>query len=140
MPGNIASFEEMSLQWRAVGNTVSNLTSLRFEPQTFRSRYQRVTARPNGRSVFSQSQKKVFELFSLRLTMSWDRRILYITTTTIGTTTTINAFVSGAGSLLFSFGTVKSNPVFSSACHNCDISLREAVSPRHSNVEIGPAN
>ena len=49
-PGNTAPFEEMSQRWRAVGNTVSDLTGLRFEPQTSRSRDERVTARPTGRS------------------------------------------------------------------------------------------
>ena len=48
-PGNTAPFEEMSQRWRAVGNTVSDLTGLRFEPQTSRSRDERVTARPTGR-------------------------------------------------------------------------------------------
>ena len=37
-PGNTASLEEMSQRWRAVGNTVSDLTGARFEPQTSRSR------------------------------------------------------------------------------------------------------
>ena len=45
-PGNTAPFEEMSLRWRAIGNTVSDLTGPRFEPQTSRSRDERVTARP----------------------------------------------------------------------------------------------
>ena len=35
-PGDTASFEEMSQQWRAVGNTVSNLANPRFEHQTSR--------------------------------------------------------------------------------------------------------
>ena len=34
-------------RWQAVGNTVSNLTRPRFEPQISRSRDERVTARPN---------------------------------------------------------------------------------------------
>ena len=46
--GNIAPFEEMPQRWRAVGNTVSDLTSPRFEPQTSCSRNERVTARPTG--------------------------------------------------------------------------------------------
>ena len=46
---NTAPFEEMSQRWRAVGNTVSDLTGPRFEPLTSRSRDERVTARPNGR-------------------------------------------------------------------------------------------
>ena len=48
-PGSTASFEEMLQRWRAVGNTVSNLVGPRFEPQTFHSRNERVTARPSGR-------------------------------------------------------------------------------------------
>ena len=48
-PGNTAPFEEMSQRWRAIGNTVSDLTGPRFEPQTSRSRDERVTARPTGR-------------------------------------------------------------------------------------------
>ena len=39
----------MLQRWRTVGNTVSDLTSQRFEPQTFRSKDERVTARPTGR-------------------------------------------------------------------------------------------
>ena len=39
----------MSQRRRAVGNTVSDLTGPRFEPQTSRSRDERVTARPTGR-------------------------------------------------------------------------------------------
>ena len=50
-PGNTASFEEMSQWWRAVGNTVSDLTGPRFKPQTSRSRDKRVTARPTGRYI-----------------------------------------------------------------------------------------
>ena len=33
-PGKTAPLEEMSSWWRAVGNTVSDLTDSRFEPQT----------------------------------------------------------------------------------------------------------
>ena len=47
--GNTASFEEMSQRRRTVGNTVFDLTGPRFEPQTSRSRDERVTARPTGR-------------------------------------------------------------------------------------------
>ena len=36
----------MLQRWRAVGNTASDLTGLRFEPQTSRSRDERFTARP----------------------------------------------------------------------------------------------
>ena len=48
-PCNTAPFEKKSQRWRAVGNTVSDLTGPRFEPQTSRSRDERVTARPTGR-------------------------------------------------------------------------------------------
>ena len=41
-PGNTAPFKEMSPGWRAVGNTVSDLTGTKFEPQTSRSRDERV--------------------------------------------------------------------------------------------------
>ena len=37
-PDNTALFEEMLQRWQAVGNTVSDLTGLRFEPQTSRCR------------------------------------------------------------------------------------------------------
>ena len=48
-PSNTAApFEEMSPQWRAVDNSASNLTSPRFEPQTSRSRDERVTTRPTA--------------------------------------------------------------------------------------------
>ena len=43
-PGNTDPFEKMLQRWRAVGNTVSDLTGPRFEPQTSRSRDERVTA------------------------------------------------------------------------------------------------
>ena len=43
--GNTAPFEEMLQRWRVVGNTVSDLTGPRFEPQTSRYRDERVTAR-----------------------------------------------------------------------------------------------
>ena len=47
--GNTASFEEMLQRWRAVGNTVFDLTGPRFEFQTSRSRDERVTVRPTRR-------------------------------------------------------------------------------------------
>ena len=43
-PGNTASFKEISQRWRAA------LTGPRFEPQTSRSRDERVTARPFNHS------------------------------------------------------------------------------------------
>ena len=48
-PGNAASFEKMLQQLRAVGNIVFDWTGPRFEPQTSRSRGERVNARPTGR-------------------------------------------------------------------------------------------
>ena len=45
-PCNTATFEDMLLQWQAVGNTASDLTSPRFELPTSRSRDERVTAQP----------------------------------------------------------------------------------------------
>ena len=38
----------MPQKWQAIGNTVSDLTGPRFEPQTSRSRGERVTAQPTG--------------------------------------------------------------------------------------------
>ena len=61
-PGNTVPFEEMSQRSRAVGNTVSNLTCLRFESQTSRSRDERVTARPTGRLVDIGSYRSLFNL------------------------------------------------------------------------------
>ena len=40
----IAPFEEMSQRWRAAGQTVSDLASPRFQPQTSRSRDERVSS------------------------------------------------------------------------------------------------
>ena len=45
--GNTAPFEEMWQQWQAIGNTVSNLTGPRFEPQTSRFRDEHVIAQTN---------------------------------------------------------------------------------------------
>ena len=50
-PGNTATFEEMSQRWRAVGNTVPDLTGRKFELQTNRSRDEGVTARPTVRNI-----------------------------------------------------------------------------------------
>ena len=44
----VGKFEEMLQQWQAIGNTVTNLTGPRFEPQASCSRDKRVTARPTG--------------------------------------------------------------------------------------------
>ena len=50
----IRSFEEILQRWKDVGNTVSDLTSLRFEHQTSRSRDERVTARPTKKFLIWQ--------------------------------------------------------------------------------------
>ena len=46
--GNTASFKGMLQRWQAVGNTVFDLTGLRFEPQTFLFSDERVAAQPTG--------------------------------------------------------------------------------------------
>ena len=48
-PDNTATFEERSQRWRAVGNSVFDLTGPRFKPTTSGFRDERVTARPPGR-------------------------------------------------------------------------------------------
>ena len=63
-PGNTATFEGMLQRWRAVGNTVFDLTGLRFEPQTSRSRDERVTVQPTGRSKNEISYKSLCPLFN----------------------------------------------------------------------------
>ena len=50
--GNTASFEETSQGLRVVGNTVSDLTGLSFEPQTSRCRDECVSVRPSGWFTF----------------------------------------------------------------------------------------
>ena len=45
-PDNAASVEKMLQRWRAAGNTVSDLTGPRFEPQTSRSTDECITAWP----------------------------------------------------------------------------------------------
>ena len=47
--GYTVPFEELLKRWRVIGNTVSNLTSQRFEAQTSRSKDENVTARATGR-------------------------------------------------------------------------------------------
>ena len=54
--GNTTPFEEMLKRWRAVGNTVSNLISPRFEQQTSHSRDKRNTAQ--SLSLHNYSQEK----------------------------------------------------------------------------------
>ena len=48
-PSNTAPFEEILQRWGAIGNTISDLTGPRFEPQTSSSRDKRIIARPTGR-------------------------------------------------------------------------------------------
>ena len=48
-PGQHIFFEEMLQRWRAVGNTVADLTGPKLEPQTSRSGDERVATRPTGR-------------------------------------------------------------------------------------------
>ena len=48
-PGNTTPFKKMSQLWQIVGNTVSNLTGPRLEPQTSRSIDKRLTSRPTSR-------------------------------------------------------------------------------------------
>ena len=50
--GNTAPFKEILQWWQAVGNFVSDLTGLRFEPQTSRFKDEYVTPRPTGRPRF----------------------------------------------------------------------------------------
>ena len=45
-PGSAASFEEMSQRWQTNGNAVIDSTGPRFEPQTYCSRADRITAWP----------------------------------------------------------------------------------------------
>ena len=57
-PGNSAPFEKFLQRWQTVGNPESDSTGLRFEPQTFRSKYKRFTALPTGRLIFKVSLVK----------------------------------------------------------------------------------
>ena len=57
--GSTTSFKEMSQRWRSVGNTLCDLTGPRFEPQTSRSRDERLNTRPTGRYFeFCYSRKQ----------------------------------------------------------------------------------
>ena len=57
-PGHTGPFEEMLQRWRTVGNTVPHLTNPKFEPQTSRSRNERVTARATGQAVTRSSLER----------------------------------------------------------------------------------
>ena len=59
-PEKAAPFIEMSQRRRAVGNGVSDLTTLKIERHTSRSRDERVTARTTGRLL-------IVPIFSIRL-------------------------------------------------------------------------
>ena len=48
--GNTASFQEMLQRWQDVGNTVTDLTGPRFEPETSCSKNKRVAAPTTGQS------------------------------------------------------------------------------------------
>ena len=54
----------MSQRWRTVGNTVSDLNGLRFEPHSSRSTDERVTARPTDWFIYNY----VFHLFIHKFT------------------------------------------------------------------------
>ena len=60
-PGNTVSFEELLQRWRAVSNSVSDLTGPKFESQISRSIDARVTARPTSRlnHFLSNGQRNV---------------------------------------------------------------------------------
>ena len=60
-PGNTVPFKSILQRWRAVDNTVSNLTGPRFEPQTFLSRNERITARPIDRLSLVEYRHRVYE-------------------------------------------------------------------------------
>ena len=62
----------MLQRWLAVGDTVPDLTGLRFEPQTTRSRDKRVTARPTVRLEL----KEKFPAPLLGLWLQWHRNML----------------------------------------------------------------
>ena len=64
--GNRALFEEKLQRWRAVSNTVSDLTGPRFEPQTSRLRDERVIARLTG-WLLQIFQKLIMEFTSLTI-------------------------------------------------------------------------
>ena len=63
---NTAPFKEMLQRWPAVGNTMSDLTGLRFEPQTSRYGDERVSARPTGRLCFT-NLSQLFHYYYVKL-------------------------------------------------------------------------
>ena len=48
LPGNTAPFEKISQRWQAVGNTLFDMTGLRFEPHASRYRDNCAITRPTG--------------------------------------------------------------------------------------------
>ena len=64
-PGNTAPFEEMSQRWRAIGNTVPDLTGPSIEPQISRSRDERISARPTGRLYWKKLRIKKFNKMNI---------------------------------------------------------------------------
>ena len=62
-PGKQNSFQRNVQRLRAVGNTVSNLTGPRFEPQTSRSRVKRVTKINTEPKVPWQDVLPLIEIF-----------------------------------------------------------------------------
>ena len=69
--GNTASFEEMLQRWRAVGNTVSDVTGPRFAPQTSSSKGERVTTRPTGRSANTLKIKLLHVLLNVTFSLEY---------------------------------------------------------------------
>ena len=55
--GYEVTFEEMSLRWRAVGNTESDLTGPRFDPKTSRCRDECVITPPIIKNMFKVGLK-----------------------------------------------------------------------------------
>ena len=61
--GNTGPFEEMSQRWRAIGNTVSDMTGPRFEPQTSHSTDESIAVRP----TVPKLEKQFFNFFAFLL-------------------------------------------------------------------------
>ena len=80
-PGQHSSFRKVSQRWRAVGNTVSDLTGPRFEIRTSRSRDSLATARPSGRCLLIVLHVSVLHEITLEFrrkeTLETPRKINY---------------------------------------------------------------
>ena len=77
----MASSEGISQRWRAVGNTLFDLTGPRFEPQTSCSRDERVTARPTaaqkyGSTTTDREQRRLAEKCGSKYIFAIPRAIL----------------------------------------------------------------